>query len=49
MADIMSIIRNNPNLFANENDVCKKLCGYLKKDKEGLINLPISPQPVNVV
>lgn len=45
MADIISIIRNNPSSFANTNDVSKHLCSYYKnfEDKE-LINLPQCPQ-----
>lgn len=42
MADIFSIIRNNPTSFANKNDVCKHLCSYSyrKDDFQELIALP---------
>lgn len=44
MADIDSIVRNNPSSFANTNEVCKPLCYYCKKENGGeLINLPQKP------
>lgn len=46
MADIISIVHNNPNSFANKNNICKNLCCYYKNiEKEELINLPQNPQP----
>ncbi|MBQ8280088.1 MAG: type IV secretory system conjugative DNA transfer family protein [Roseburia sp.] len=45
MADIISIVRNNPNSFANANDVCKYLCSYCKNfERKELINMPRKPQ-----
>lgn len=41
MADIVSIIRNNPSSFANANDMCKYLCSYYRNNENNeLINLP---------
>lgn len=46
MVDIISIIRNNPSLFANANEVCKHLCSYYKnQEKKELINYPRNPSP----
>lgn len=46
MADIISIVHNNPNSFANKNNICKNLCCYYKNiEKKELINLPQNPQP----
>lgn len=49
MADIISIIRNNPSSFANANDMCKYLCSYYKNNEnKELINLPRCPRPFPV-
>lgn len=49
MADIISIVHNNPTSFANANEVRKYLCSYYKNyEKERLINLPRYPQPFPV-
>lgn len=45
MADIISIIKNNPNSFANINDICKKLCCFFQNENgEEMISLPKKPQ-----
>ncbi len=41
MADIISIVNNNPNLFSNKNEICKYMCSYYKnREKRELINYP---------
>ena len=45
MADISSIIRNNPTSFSNKNDMSKNLASfsYRESDREELITLPKTP------
>ena len=47
MADISSIVRNNPTAFSNARDMSKYLCSFFYKEKtrQALISLPKTPQP----
>ena len=46
MADIISIVRNNPSLFANANEVCKHLCSYYRnQEKKEFITYPRKSTP----
>lgn len=45
MADILSIVRNNPTAFSNKSDMSNYLCSYSCCEyKKGLISYPKTPQ-----
>ena len=44
LSDINSVLKNNPSMFANKNDISKKCCCYVQDCKKGIV-LPAQSPP----